>query len=82
MFIKLAFIEIERSLIRLLSQEKYSALTLNCHPHIEHYLNEADKDYLISLCQKHQIQLDLVSKDTLHLNAFEFINSDGSVIEI
>lgn len=76
-------IEIERSLIRLLNQEKYTSLTLTCHPNMVHYLEQHDKDYLKDLCQKQNTLLEFDGKDTLHLNGYEFINNDeGKVIEI
>jgi ribonuclease G len=76
-------IEIERSLIRLLNQEKYNSLRLYCHPMLDHYLEEQDKDHLVKLAQKHRIPIEFMTKDTLHLNTFEFFNTtDGSWIEV
>jgi ribonuclease G len=75
-------IEIERSLIRLLNAEKYSSLKISCHPHMHSYLEQNDREYLIDLCNKQNIRLEFESKDTLHLNSFEFVSDEGSVIEI
>ena len=75
-------IEIERSLMRLLNQQSHGTLKLSCHPQVQHYIEQNDKDYLQELCRKHNTSLIFETKDSLHLNAFEFFNESGTLIEI
>jgi ribonuclease G len=75
-------IEIERALLRLLYQERYQQLKLVCHPHLDNYLDQQDKDFLQQLSEKHQANLTFEVKDTLHLNAYEFFDETGSMITI
>lgn len=75
-------IEIERILMRLLNQERYPQLKLICHPQLDHYLQQQDKDFLHDLCEKHHTKISFDIKDTLHLNAFEFLDSEGAMIDI
>lgn len=75
-------IEIERALIRLIGAANHQTLKIVCHPHLQHYIEQNDRDYLVDLCHKQNILLEFDSKDTLHLNGYEFHSDEGKVIEI
>ncbi len=75
-------IEIERTLIRLLEQEKSPSIRLKCHPQLQHYINQHDKTYFHELCERYQIPFEIEGDDTFHLNSFEFYQTNGTHIEV
>jgi ribonuclease G len=68
-------IDIERALKRLINQQQQFALELVCHPDLDHYLNQGDKDYLRALADKANAHLQFANQDTLHLNEFQFFST-------
>ena len=75
-------IEIERSLKKLLSQQEFG-LELVYHPELESYLKHGDKEYLSQLAEKANAQLKFRTKDTLHLNDFQFYSTlNGKKIDV
>lgn len=76
-------IEIERALKKLICQQNQFALELCCHPEVDHYLNNHDKDYFRKLAQKWNANLQFSAKDTLHLNEFQFYSTtNGKKIDV
>ncbi|MGE5195826.1 MAG: Rne/Rng family ribonuclease [Anaerolineae bacterium] len=76
-------IEIERALKKLISQQQQFALELISHPDLDHYLAHHDKEYFRKLAEKSNAYIQFSSKDTLHLNEFEFYSTtSGKKIDI
>lgn len=65
-------IEIERALRKLIHTQKETSLSLHIHPLFNQYLLQHEKQYLQKLAKKGKIYLSFETKDTLHLNEFEF----------
>ncbi len=75
-------IEIERALKKLICVDQYFALELVSHPEIDHYLGRHEKDFLRKTAEKLNANLKFSSKDTLHLNEFQFYSStNGKKLE-
>ncbi len=65
-------IEIERTLKKLIHTQKDNSLSLHIHPLFNQYLLQHEKHYLQKLAKKGKIYLSFQTKDTLHVNQFEF----------
>lgn len=75
-------IDIERALKKLINQKQQFGLKLVCHPHLDHYLREGDKDYLVRVAEDLNAQLTFDVQDSLHLNEFEFYSTiNGQKLE-
>jgi ribonuclease G len=68
-------IEIERALKKLIAEQEHFGLELTCHPDLKNYLHLGDKDYFRKLAERGNTQLKLTTKDTLHLNDFQFYST-------
>lgn len=76
-------IEIERALKKILSQHAQLGVELLCHPEVDHFLNQGDKDHFYALADKANANLRFTSADTLHLNEFQFFSTtNGRRIEV
>lgn len=67
-------IEIERALKKLINQQHFG-LELISHPELDHYLSHRDKDQFAKLAEKANAQIKFSSKDTYHLNEFQFYST-------
>ena len=75
-------VEIERVLKKLINQQQQFGLELTSHPDLDHYLSHHDKDYFRKIAEKLNAELRFNSRDTLHLNEFEFYSTiNGKKIE-
>ncbi len=76
-------IEIERSLKKLISQKEQFALELISHPELDKFLSYHDKEFFRRCAEKAQATLTFGTKDTLHLNDFEFYSTiNGKKLDI
>lgn len=76
-------IEIERALKKLVCQQNQFGLELISHPDLDNYLNHHDKDYFRKMGEKWNASLKFSSKDTLHLNEFQFYSTiNGKKLEV
>jgi len=76
-------IDIERSLKKLIKQKQQFGLKLICHPSLKGYLDKGDMDFLLSMAEELNAQLTYSTKDTLHLNEFEFYSTiNGQKLEV
>jgi len=75
-------IDIERVLKKLINQKQQYGLKLVCHPQLSHYLQERDKDFLMTIAEDLNAQLTFDTEDALHLNEFEFYSTiNGQKLE-
>lgn len=75
-------IDIERSLKKLINQKQQFGLKLVCHPLLDNYLKESDKDFLAQIAEDLNAQLAFDTEDSLHLNEFEFYSTiNGQKLE-
>ncbi|EKE22180.1 MAG: hypothetical protein ACD_7C00028G0001, partial [uncultured bacterium] len=74
-------IEIERALKKILPKSEKKQLKLITHPELDNYLKISDKEYFLHLASKVTCFLDFKTKDTLHLNEFQFM-SNGKKINV
>lgn len=75
-------IDIERALKKLINQKQQFGIKLVCHPHLAHYLQDGDKDFLVRVAEELNAQLSFGTEDTLHLNEFEFYSTiNGQKLE-
>jgi len=65
-------IEIERGLKKIFNTCEKGNIKLITHPELDKYLKISDKDYFLKLASKAKYFLELKTKDTLHLNEFQF----------
>ncbi|MBI5346510.1 MAG: ribonuclease E/G [Chlamydiae bacterium] len=65
-------IEIERKLKKILNSYPSMNIRLVTHPEVDSYLNFSDKSYYQKLAKISKSDIEFKSKDTLHLNDFEF----------
>lgn len=76
-------IEIERALKKLIVQQQQFAIELVSHPQLDHYLNHHDKPHFRKIAEKLNADLKFTSKDTLHLNEFQFYSTtNGKRLDI
>lgn len=76
-------IEIERALKKLIQQKQQFGLKLVCHPLLKGFLDKEDMPFLHSLAEDLHAQLVTDSKDSLHLNEFEFYSTiNGQKLEV
>jgi ribonuclease G len=76
-------IEIERALKKLMSQQEQCSLELVSHPDLDHYLNHGDKEHFRRLAEQLKGHLKFSSKDTLHLNDFQFYSTvNGKKLDV
>jgi ribonuclease G len=68
-------VEIERALKKLIGAQNQYALELIIHPEMDKYLAIEDKDYLTKIANKSNAHLEFTTKDTFHLNEFEFYST-------
>lgn len=68
-------IEIERTLKKLISQKEQFGLKLICHPVLSNYLDGGDKHFFKRMAEELNAQITFDSKDSLHLNEFEFYST-------
>lgn len=76
-------IEIERNLKKVINCAQQFALKLVVHPELNKYLEQSDKEFLISLAESLNAKLDWGVSDELHLNEYRFISSiNQKLIEV
>ncbi|MBM3201016.1 MAG: ribonuclease E/G [Chlamydiae bacterium] len=76
-------IEIERALRKLIHSEEQFAVELVCHPHLDDYLSQTDKEHFEKIAAKSNVELNFKRNDILHLNEFEFYSTiNGQKIEV
>lgn len=76
-------IEIERELKKIINCGQQFALKLVAHPQLIHYLEEGDKEFLITVAESLNARLDFETKDELHLNEYQFVSSiNQKLIEV
>ena len=76
-------IEIERALKKLICQQSQFALELVSHPDLDGYLSHSDKDYFRRLSEKWNANLKFNTRDTLHLNEFQFYSmANGKKLDV
>ncbi len=75
-------IEIERALKKVLFHQNLQNLQIIMHPELYKFLEQGDKAYFLKIIKKAKGSLDFKTKDTLHLNDFEFYLKDGKKIEV
>jgi len=68
-------IEIERALKKIINCQNQFALRLVTHPELDRYLESSDKNFLVKLANKANAHLEFQTRDTLHLNDFEFYST-------
>ena len=68
-------IEMERAIKKLILVHDQYALLVHIHPHLSQHLGRHGKDELIELAKSLNGDLKFKSKDTMHLNGFEFFSS-------
>ncbi|NGX64003.1 MAG: Ribonuclease G [Candidatus Anoxychlamydiales bacterium] len=68
-------LEIERSLKKLIAKNGKATISLTVHPDLDEYLKISDKPYFIKLAAKSKCFLEFRTKDTLHLNEFQFFTN-------
>ncbi len=76
-------IEIERALKKLIHLQGQYALKLVSHPYLDHYLGQEEKNHLCEIASTNNADLKFQTKDTLHLNEFEFYSTtNGKKLDI
>ena len=76
-------IEIERTIKKLINLNQQYALEVCTHPAVNHYLGKSGKDNLAKIAKELNGDLKFKTKDTLHLNDFEFYCSiNGKKLEV
>ena len=55
-------IDIERALKKLINLKQQFGLKLVCHPHLDHYLRDGDKDYLARVAEELNAQLSSIRR--------------------
>ncbi len=76
-------IEIERTIKKLIQVEQNFALELVTHPELDQHLGKHDKDHLRRLAERLHAQLKFTTKDTIHINDFQFYSTiNGKKIDI
>ncbi len=76
-------IEIERALKKLIGQQEQYALELTVHPDLGHFLEKHDKNHLRQIADRLQADLKFATKDTLHLNEFQFYSTtNGKKLDV
>lgn len=76
-------IEIERDLRKIISCDGQYAIRLVIHPHLDHFLAHADKQYFAELAESLNARLELQTSDLLHLNDYQFYSSiNQKLIEV
>lgn len=68
-------IEIERSLKKIFSRQEFSSIKLVTHPHVDHFLSGADKQFFLKLASESNIALVFETNDSLHLNDWHFYSN-------
>lgn len=68
-------IEIERTLKKLVHNQKQYALKVKIHPNLNEFIEGDDKLYLCELAQSANAHLEFATDDGLHLNDFEFYST-------
>lgn len=75
-------IDIERAVKKLINQQQFG-LELISHPELDHYLSHRDKDYLRKFAEKANAQLKFSTKDTYHLNEYQFFSTiNGKKLDV
>jgi ribonuclease G len=74
-------IEIERALKKIFMTKEKGNIKLIIHPELDNYLKVTDKEYFLKLAAKAKFFLEFKTKDTLHLNEFQFM-SGGKKINV
>lgn len=74
-------IEIERALKKIFSKHEKGNLRLITHPELDKYLKVSDKEYYLKLASKAKCFLEFKTKDTFHLNEFQFM-LDGKKLNV
>ncbi len=76
-------IEIERELKKVINCGQQFALKLVAHPQLMHYLDEGDKEFLISVAESLNARLEFETQDELHVNEYRFVSSiNQKLIEV
>jgi ribonuclease G len=76
-------IEIERALKKVVNNQQQFALKLVTHPLLDHYLEGEERGWLQELADKLNAHLEFGTRDTLHVNEFEFYSTlNGKRIEV
>lgn len=76
-------IEVERAIKKLTQVHQQFGLKLVCHPALNAYLDEGDRDYLRFLADSLHAQLEFAVDPDLHINAYVFYSTiTGDRIEI
>jgi ribonuclease G len=68
-------IEIERALKKVIDNQQQFALKLVTHPQMDQYLDGEEREWLRQLADKLNAHLEFGTRDTLHLNEFEFYST-------
>lgn len=74
-------IEIERALKKILMKFENEDIKVITHPELDKYLKISDKEYFMKLASKSKCFLEFKTKDTLHLNEFQFM-TNGEKIDV
>jgi ribonuclease G len=75
-------IEMERALKRVIETQQQFALKLVCHPIMDQYLENEEREWLRTLADKLNAHLEFGTRDTLHVNEFEFFSTlTGNKVE-
>lgn len=76
-------IEIERALKKVIGYHQQFGIKLVIHPEMAKYLAIDDKNYMTTLAEKLNARLEFGTKDTLHINDFEFYSiTNNQLIEV
>lgn len=76
-------IEIERELKKVINCGQQFALKLVVHPQLMRYLEDGDREFLITVAESLNARLDFESQDELHLNEYRFVSSiNQKLIEV
>jgi ribonuclease G len=76
-------IELERALKKLFRMNNQKQIQLTIHPEVYRYLEqEGDKEFFQNLAQKVHGFITWKTKDTLHLNEFQFTTNTGQKIDV
>ena len=76
-------IEIERELKKVINCGQQFALKLVAHPQLMHYLDEGDKEFLITVAESLNARLEFETQDELHVNEYRFVSSiNQKLIEV
>jgi ribonuclease G len=76
-------IDLEKSIKKAILEMKNYSLDIHIHPHLNHYIQCHDKDFLSKMADDLNAVIEFTQKDTLHLNSFEiYSGTNGKRIDV